>query len=91
MSARGFLGAGDLYIARYNPATGGFDAFKGPYEATDGGVVSGDVEVTGAKKTASRHVWTPERLRPVAGSDKTVSIVGALLESRHTAVVVRGL
>ena len=34
MSARGFLGAGDLYIARYNPATGGFDAFKGPYEAT---------------------------------------------------------
>ena len=34
MSARGFLGAGDLYIARYNPAIGGFDAFKGPYEAT---------------------------------------------------------
>ncbi|WP_454752068.1 phage tail tube protein [Cupriavidus necator] len=34
MSARGFLGAGDLYIARYNPATAQFDAFKGPYEAT---------------------------------------------------------
>jgi len=34
MSARGFLGAGDLYIARYNPATALFDAFKGPYEAT---------------------------------------------------------
>ena len=34
MSARGFLGAGDLYIARYNPATAAFDAFKGPYEAT---------------------------------------------------------
>lgn len=34
MSARGFLGAGDLYIARFNPATQQFDAFKGPYEAT---------------------------------------------------------
>lgn len=34
MSARGFLGAGDLYIARYNPATGNFDPFLGPYEAT---------------------------------------------------------
>lgn len=34
MSARGFLGAGDLYVARYNPATAQFDAFKGPYEAT---------------------------------------------------------
>jgi hypothetical protein len=34
MSARGFLGAGDLYIARYNPDTGQFDAYKGPYEAS---------------------------------------------------------
>lgn len=34
MASRGFLGAGDLYIARYNPATSAFDAFKGPYEAT---------------------------------------------------------
>jgi len=34
MSARGFLGAGDLYIARYNSITGLFEAFKGPYEAT---------------------------------------------------------
>jgi len=33
MAARGFLGAGDLYIARYNAGTGTFDAFKGPYEA----------------------------------------------------------
>jgi hypothetical protein len=33
MAARGFLGAGDLYIARYNAGTGLFDAFKGPYEA----------------------------------------------------------
>lgn len=34
MSARGFLGAGDLYIARYNPTTAKFDDFAGPYEAT---------------------------------------------------------
>lgn len=34
MAARGFLGAGDLYISRYNPATGTFEGFKGPYEAT---------------------------------------------------------
>lgn len=34
MSARGFLGAGDLYIARYNPATGQFDPYKGPYEVS---------------------------------------------------------
>jgi hypothetical protein len=33
MSARGFLGAGDLYIARYNPTTALYDAFQGPYEA----------------------------------------------------------
>lgn len=34
MSARGFLGAGDLYINRYNPATASFEGFKGPFEAT---------------------------------------------------------
>lgn len=34
MAARGFLGAGDLYIARYNPNTGMFDNFTGPFEAT---------------------------------------------------------
>lgn len=34
MSARGFLGAGDLYIARYNPTLGAFEDFAGPYEAT---------------------------------------------------------
>lgn len=33
MSARGFLGAGDLYIARYNIVTASFDAYKGPFEA----------------------------------------------------------
>ncbi|WP_354684445.1 hypothetical protein [Cupriavidus necator] len=32
-AARGFIGAGDLYIARYNPAISNFDPFKGPYEA----------------------------------------------------------
>lgn len=32
-AARGFLGAGDLFIARYNPSTGLFDAYKGPFEA----------------------------------------------------------
>ena len=34
MAARGFLGAGDLYISRYNPSTGLFDDFTGPFEAT---------------------------------------------------------
>lgn len=34
MAARGFLGAGDLYIARYNPVSAGFDPYMGPYEAT---------------------------------------------------------
>lgn len=34
MAARGFLGAGDLYIARYNPALADFDALQGPFEAT---------------------------------------------------------
>lgn len=34
MASRGFLGAGDLYISRYNPATGTFDGFTGPFEAT---------------------------------------------------------
>jgi hypothetical protein len=34
MASRGFLGAGDLYIARYNPSIGGFDGFTGPFEAT---------------------------------------------------------
>lgn len=32
MSARGFIGAGDLYIARY--VNGAFEAFQGPYECT---------------------------------------------------------
>jgi len=34
MAARGFLGAGDLYIARYNPAIGAFEDFDGPFEST---------------------------------------------------------
>lgn len=34
MAARGFLGAGDLYISRYNPAQGDFEGLKGPYEVT---------------------------------------------------------
>lgn len=34
MASRGFLGAGDLYIARYNPTLGDFDGFTGPFEAT---------------------------------------------------------
>lgn len=34
MAARGFLGAGDLYISRYNPTLGTFEGFKGPYEAS---------------------------------------------------------
>lgn len=32
MSARGFIGAGDLYVARYNASTGALDALQGPYE-----------------------------------------------------------
>lgn len=32
MSARGFLGAGDLYIARY--VNGAFESWKGPFECT---------------------------------------------------------
>lgn len=34
MSARGFLGAGDLYARVYNSTTGQFDQWTGPYEAT---------------------------------------------------------
>jgi hypothetical protein len=34
MASRGFLGAGDLYISRYNATTGTFDGFTGPFEAT---------------------------------------------------------
>lgn len=34
MAARGFLGAGDLYIARYNAATSAFDDWVGPLEGT---------------------------------------------------------
>lgn len=34
MAARGFLGAGDLYIARYNPTLGDFDDYTGPFEAS---------------------------------------------------------
>lgn len=34
MSSRGFLGAGDLYIRRYNPNTAEFEDWTGPYEAT---------------------------------------------------------
>jgi len=34
MSARGFLGSGDLYVARYNPTTAQFDDYDGPFEAT---------------------------------------------------------
>jgi len=34
MSARGFLGAGDLYVARYNPTLGGFEDFDGPFEVS---------------------------------------------------------
>jgi hypothetical protein len=33
-AARGFLGAGDLYIARHNPAIGAFEDFTGPLETT---------------------------------------------------------
>lgn len=32
-TARGFLGAGDLYARIYNPTTGSFDQWTGPYEA----------------------------------------------------------
>lgn len=34
MSARGFLGAGDLYISRFDPTVGKFLPLEGPYEAT---------------------------------------------------------
>lgn len=34
MASRGFLGAGDLYLAVYNPVTAQFDEPVGPYEAT---------------------------------------------------------
>ena len=33
MSARGFLGAGDLYIDRYDPVTSAFTGMQGPFEA----------------------------------------------------------
>lgn len=33
-AARGFLGAGDLYISRYNPVTALFEDFVGPIETT---------------------------------------------------------
>ena len=33
MSARGFLGAGDLYARVYNPALGHYDDWAGPFEA----------------------------------------------------------
>lgn len=33
-AARGFLGAGDLYISRYNPTLGAFEEFVGPVETT---------------------------------------------------------
>lgn len=34
MSARGFLGAGDLYARVYNPTTGQYDQWTGPFEST---------------------------------------------------------
>lgn len=34
MSARGFLGGGDLYINRYDPTIGGFRGFEGPFEVS---------------------------------------------------------
>lgn len=34
MAARGFLGAGDLYIARFNETTQAFGGFTGPFEAS---------------------------------------------------------
>lgn len=34
MSSRGFLGAGDLYVAKYNPTLGAFEDYSGPYEAS---------------------------------------------------------
>jgi hypothetical protein len=34
MSSRGFLGAGDLYARVYNPATGQFDQWAGPFESS---------------------------------------------------------
>lgn len=32
--ARGFLGAGDLYISSFNPLTGTFDPYQGPFECS---------------------------------------------------------
>lgn len=32
--SRGFLGAGDLLVARYNPTLGAFEEFSGPYECS---------------------------------------------------------
>lgn len=34
MSSRGFIGAGDLYVSRYDPATASFLPFVGPIETT---------------------------------------------------------
>lgn len=34
MSARGFLGAGDLYARVYNPVTAAYDQWAGPFEAS---------------------------------------------------------
>ena len=34
MSSRGFLGAGDLYARVYNPVTGQFDQWSGPFESS---------------------------------------------------------
>lgn len=33
-TARGFLGAGDLYVARFNPTTQRFEDYAGPFEAS---------------------------------------------------------
>src|ERR1700739_459195 len=29
---KGFIGAGDVYISRFNPSTGTFDPYQGPFE-----------------------------------------------------------
>ena len=34
MASRNFLGAGDMYLARYNDSTGAWGDFEGPFEAT---------------------------------------------------------
>lgn len=31
---KGFIGAGDVYIARFNPTTGLYDAYQGPFETS---------------------------------------------------------